>query len=124
MISLTRIQQQFFSTFFIYRLCRSIHQRHHPSTSPSLSIKALNDYGQYDRAFHLFDQQVKQEKINIISLLNIVDTCTRSENLQRAHQIEQLINQSRQWKDNIRLQTSLINMYMKCHKIDRGKSMH
>jgi hypothetical protein len=83
-------------------------------------IKTLNNRSDYERAFHLFDNLVKQNNINIISLLTILDTCIRSGQIERGRQIELLINQSLKWKDHIRLQTSLMNMYMKCQMIDQG----
>jgi len=94
------------------------------STSPESTnqlIKTLNNCGDYERAFQLFDILIKQNNVSIISLLTILDTCTRSGQIERARQIEIFINQSNKWKDHIRLQTSLINMYMKCQMIDQGK---
>jgi pentatricopeptide repeat protein len=94
------------------------------STSPESTnqlIKTLNNRGDYERAFELFDTLVKQNNVSIISLLNIIDTCTRSGQIERAHQIEIFINQSNKWKDHLRLQTSLIHMYMKCQMIEQGK---
>jgi pentatricopeptide repeat protein len=94
------------------------------ATSPESTnqlIKTLNNRGDYERAFHLFDLLVKQNNVSIISLLTILDTCTRSGQIERAHQIELFINQSKKWKDHIRLQTALINMYMKSQMIDQGK---
>lgn len=87
----------------------------------NFSIKTLNDYGQYGRAFEQFNLLVKEKNVNVISLLNILETCTKSLNIDRARQIERLINQSKQFKDNIRLQTSLINFYMKSQQIDQGQ---
>jgi pentatricopeptide repeat protein len=96
--------------------------------SPSVSlestnqlIKSLNHRGDYERAFQLFDTLIKQNNVSIISLLTIVDTCARSGQIERGRQIELFINQSIQWKNHLRLQTSLINMYMKCQMIDQGK---
>ncbi len=94
------------------------------TTSPEPTnqlIKTLNNRGDYQRAFQLFDTLVKQNNVSIISLLTILDTCTRSSQIERARQIEIFINQSIKWKDHIRLQTSLINMYMKFQMIDQGK---
>lgn len=91
------------------------------SQNAHLSIKTLNDYGHYDRAFAHFDRLVEERNVNIISLLNILETCTKSSNIDRARQIERLINQSNQFKDNIRLQTSLINFYMRTQNIDQGQ---
>ncbi len=84
-------------------------------------IKTLNNHEKYDRAFQLFDMLVKQNNVTMKSLLTILDTCTRSGQIERAYQIERFINQSNKWKDNLRLQTSLIHMYMKCQMIDQGK---
>jgi pentatricopeptide repeat protein len=83
-------------------------------------IKTLNNHGKYDRAFQLFDMLIKQNNVTIKSLLTILDTCTRSGQIERARQIEIFINQSNKWKGNLRLQTSLINMYMKCQMIEQG----
>ena len=91
------------------------------SKNVNLSIKTLNDSGHYDRAFEQFDRLVEESNVNIISLLNILETCTKSSNIDRARQIERLINQSKPFKDNIRLQTSLINFYMKTQKIEQGQ---
>jgi pentatricopeptide repeat protein len=105
----------------------SIKTNKNKSTSPEPTnqlIKTLTHRGDYERAFQLFDTLVKQNNLSIISLLTILDTCTRSGYLEYGHQIERLINQSIQWKDHIRLQTSLINMYMTCQKIDQGKIDH
>ena len=95
-------------------------QRNSPESTNQL-IKTLTKHGNYDRAFQLFDQLVQQNDVSIISLLTIVDTCTRSGQIERTNQIERFIHQSQKWKDNIRLQTSLINMHMKCQRIDQGK---
>lgn len=93
------------------------------STSPESTnqlIKTLTNQGNYNRAFHLFDILVKQNNISIISLLTIINTCIQSGQIERARQIELFINQSNKWKDNLRLQTSLIKMYMKYQMIDQG----
>ncbi|CAF4273324.1 unnamed protein product, partial [Adineta steineri] len=84
-------------------------------------LKTLNNRGDYERAFRLFDNLIKQNNINIKALLTIIDTCIRSNQIERGRQIELLVNQSTKWKNHIRLQTSLINMYMKYQMIDQGK---
>lgn len=86
-------------------------------------LKSLNNRGDYEGAFQLFDRLIKQNNVSIISLVNILDTCTRSGQIERARQIEIFINESNQWKYHIPLQTSLINMYMKCQMIEQGKNM-
>ena len=93
----------------------------YPSGSIHQLIKMFNHRGDYEHAFQLFDMLIKQDKVKIISLLTILDTCTRSNQIERGRQIETFINQSNKWKNDIRLQTSLINMYMKCQMIDQGK---
>lgn len=93
------------------------------SNSPEATnqlIKTLNNRGDYERAFQLFDTLIKQNNVSIKSLLTILDTCSRSGQIERGRQIELLINQSIKWKNHIRLQTSLINMYMKCQMIEQG----
>ncbi|CAF5124003.1 unnamed protein product, partial [Rotaria sp. Silwood1] len=87
--------------------------------SNSQLIKLFNNRGEYERAFQLFDILIKQNNVTTISLLTIIDTCTRSNHIERGRQIETFINQSSKWKDDIRLQTSLIKMYMKCQMIDQ-----
>lgn len=111
--------------FTLFSQRNLVHRISFPSTSPESTnqlIKTLTYRGNYDRAFQLFDQLIKQNNITIISLLTILETCTRSGQIERAKQIEKFINQSKQWKDNIRLQTSLIKMHMKNQKIDQGNS--
>ena len=105
-------------TLSIVRCSKSSSTR--PTDSNHQLIKTFTHRGDYGKAFHLFDQLVKQNRISVVSLLTIVETCARATDLERGRQIERLINQSVEWKDNIRLQTSLINMYMKCQKIDQG----
>lgn len=110
-------------TFSFFSQRNFTHRIQSPSTSPESTnqlIKTLTHRGNYDRAFQLFDQLIKQNHITIISLLTILETCTRSGQIERANQIEKFINQSKQWKDNIRLQTSLIKMHMKNQRIDQG----
>ncbi|CAF1285678.1 unnamed protein product [Rotaria sp. Silwood1] len=91
------------------------------SESNSQLIKLFNNRGEYERAFQLFDILIKQNNVTTISLLTIIDTCTRSNHIERGRQIETFINQSSKWKDDIRLQTSLIKMYMKCQMIDQAE---
>jgi hypothetical protein len=91
------------------------------STMTYQQIKTLNKCGDYQRAFHIFDVLMKRNQLNVITLLTIIETCARSTNVQRGEQIERLINQSTAWKDDRRLQTSLINMFMSCQKIDPGR---
>ncbi|CAF4147351.1 unnamed protein product [Rotaria sordida] len=91
------------------------------SESTSQLIKIFNNRGEYERAFQLFDMLIKQNNVSIISLLTILDTCIRSNHIERGRQIETFINQSIKWKDDIRLQTSLIKMYMKYQMIDQDK---
>ncbi|CAF1354871.1 unnamed protein product [Adineta steineri] len=86
-------------------------------------LKTLNNRGDYERAFRLFDNLIKQNNINIKTLLTIIDTCIRSNKIERGRQIELLINQSTKWKNHIRLQTSLINMYMKYQMIDQAEKI-
>lgn len=107
------------------RIISTFFSQQNTSTSPESTnqlIKTLTKHGNYDRAFQLFDRLVEQNNVSIISLLNILETCTRSSQIERTNEIEQFINQSQQWKNNIRLQTSLINMHMKCQRIDQGFS--
>jgi hypothetical protein len=98
-----------------------------PSNSPSSEstselIRILNHRGDYTRAFQIFDNLVQQKKnITIVSLLALVETCSKANQFERGRQIETLIDQSIEWKNHLRLQTSLINMYMKCQQIDQGK---
>ncbi|CAF4249093.1 unnamed protein product [Rotaria socialis] len=92
----------------------------YPSESTNQLIKLFNNRGDYERAFNVFDNLVKQNNITIISLLNILNTCARSSNIERGRQIESLINQSIKWKNHLRLHTSLIKMYMKFQMIDEG----
>ena len=90
--------------------------------STSELIRILNQRGDYTRAFQIFDNLVKQRKtITIVSLLALVETCSKAKQFERGRQIETLIDQSSEWKNHLRLQTSLINMYMKCQQIDQGK---
>lgn len=107
-----------YKTLSIVRCSKSSSPR--PVDSNHQLIKTFTHRGDYDKAFHLFDQLVKQKRVSVVSLLTILETCARATELERGRQIERLINQSIEWKDNIRLQTSLINMYMKCQKIDQG----
>ncbi len=51
-------------------------------------MKTLNSRGDYERAFQLFDVFIKQNNVSIISLLTILDTCTRSGQIERASKIE------------------------------------
>ncbi len=91
------------------------------SESTNQLIKTLNSRGNYDHAFQLFDRLIKQNNVTIKSLLTILDTCTRSGQIERGGQIEKFINQSNKWKNDLRLQTSLINMYMKCQMVEQGR---
>ena len=84
-------------------------------------IKTLNNQARYEHAFRVFNRLIQENKVNIKSLLNIIDTCARSKQINRAQQIEIYINQSKTWHNHIRLQTSLIHMYMKLKLIDQGK---
>ncbi|CAF1167506.1 unnamed protein product [Rotaria sordida] len=93
------------------------------SESTSQLIKIFNNRGEYERAFQLFDMLIKQNNVSIISLLTILDTCIRSNHIERGRQIETFINQSIKWKDDIRLQTSLIKMYMKYQMIDQAEQI-
>ena len=104
--------------FSILRCSKSSSTR--SSDSNSQLIKSLTLRGDYAKAFHLFDHLLRQKKVTVVSLLTILETCTRAEHLERGRQMERLINQSIEWKENIRLQTSLINMFMKCRQIDQG----
>lgn len=110
---------------FIPRIVLNSFFRFHSTTTPKVTsqlLKTLNNRGDYQRAFQLFDLLIKQNNVTIISLLNIIDTCTRSGQIEYIHRIEKFINQSNQWKYHIPLQTSLINMYMKCQMIEQGKA--
>ena len=90
--------------------------------SASELIRILNHRGDYTRAFQIFDNLVKQrKKISTVSLLALIETCSKANQIERGRQIETLIDQSIEWKNHLRLQTSLINMYMKCQQIDQGK---
>ena len=119
------ILRSFFNTSSVFHYSTKTNNRSNlPSTSPEATnqlIKTLNNRGDYERAFQLFDRLVEQNNTTIISLLTIINTCTRSGQIERGRQVEILINQSIKWKDHIRLQTSLINMYMKCQMVDQGK---
>ncbi|UJR07832.1 hypothetical protein I4U23_012115 [Adineta vaga] len=84
-------------------------------------LKTLNSRDDHECAFRFFDNLVKQNKVTVKSLLIILDTCTRSGQIERARQIEKFIDQSHSWKNHLRLQTSLINMYMKFQMIDQAE---
>lgn len=94
-----------------------------PSTDATNQLlKTFNQREEYERAFRVFDRLVKQNQVSAVALLTIIDTCTRSRQIERGRHIEQFINQSAQWRKHLRLQTSLINMYMKFHMIEQGNA--
>ncbi|CAF0935738.1 unnamed protein product [Adineta ricciae] len=99
-------------------------KRQYPSKDSSNEVlRRLNYLDNYERAFQFFDNLVKQNQVTVASLLTILDTCTRSGQIQRGRQIEQMVNQSSQWKYHVRVQTAFINMFMKFHMIDQAEKI-
>lgn len=94
----------------------------YPSESTDQLIKRFNNQGDYERAFQLFDILVKQNNFSVKSLLNIINICAKSNNITRGPQIEKLVNECITWKDDMRVQTSFIKMYMKFQMIDEGNT--
>ncbi|CAF1222280.1 unnamed protein product, partial [Adineta ricciae] len=99
-------------------------KRQYPSKDSSNEVlRRLNYLDNYERAFQFFDNLVKQNRVTVASLLTILETCTRSGQIQRGRQVEQMVNQSSQWKYHVRVQTALINMFMKFHMIDQAEQI-
>ncbi|CAF1091470.1 unnamed protein product [Adineta ricciae] len=87
-------------------------KRQYPSKDSSNEVlRRLNYLDNYERAFQFFDNLVKQNQVTVASLLTILDTCTRSGQIQRGRQIEQMVNQSSQWKYHRRKFSNASNNY-------------
>ena len=116
--TIVKIQRLSLTCVSTYMNSKSIKTR----TSPIYStLKNALTRADYETVWKIFDRLMKTNDWNTPSLLAILDACTKTKDFQRVATIKNYIDQKIEWKNEIRLQTSLINFYMKCQKVNEGK---
>ncbi|CAF1161013.1 unnamed protein product [Didymodactylos carnosus] len=86
----------------------------------SLSLKKHKINKQNEEALKLFHNGINKQKLipNYIIYLLAIGICTDLENVKKGKEIHEMINNSEDnIKNNIKIQSALINMYMKCHDV-------
>ncbi|CAF0749801.1 unnamed protein product [Didymodactylos carnosus] len=87
-------------------------------------LKKYKTNRQNEEALKLFHDGINTQKLipNYVIYLLVIGACSDLGNLEKGKEIHKMMNNTRDdIKNNTKVQTSLINMYLKCHDINNAK---